>query len=465
MKPKISHPWHVLLTLGFSLKVRILLGTLIPVVAVGVYFGTSFLTQKQLTDMTHAILNERITMMHAAGQIKQALVSYDDALFRYLAIHDSEQLREGRSQKKTVEEQIRHLEQFSNGSILKERLALLSVESKQYFADAERLLHYAQSSSTQDIGKRSQEWIRGPDDSHLELAFLSQEGRARLIRVFALCDEVVTVNRIALEQAQSDMEDLFARSKTRGLLLSGLSIGVLTLVMAGFALSVLYPMNGLLQGVRRIEQGDLEVQIPVLTNDEVGELSDAFNRATRTIREQREQLWRESVTDHLTGAYNQRHFRKIITQEVERAKRAKTSLALLMVDIDHFKTYNDTHGHEFGNEVIRRVVDLARNTMRQSDLIARYGGDELAILLPETNPEDAQSLTRRLLEEVSRARVPTLGLETKHISVSVGGASFPSDATFVEELVKKADEALYAAKKGGRARAHWAGLPAPIITA
>lgn len=442
------------------LRLRILMGTIVPVVAVALYFGETFLSQRQFAKMTHQILDERIEMMQSASQIKQALVSYDDALFRYLGIHDAEQLREGDNDQKIVLDQLNRLEVFSASATLNTRLGILDAETRQYFKDAQRLLQFAQSSPTQvmEIGRRSQNWVRQPKDQHMELAFLSEEGRARLIRVFSLCDEIITVNRMALEQAQSEMQELIARTRTKALLLSGVSVGVLLLVMAGFALSVLYPMGELIQGVRKVEQGDLDVQIPVMTPDEVGELTESFNRATRTIREQKEQLWRESITDHLTGAYNQRHFRKMLAQEIERAKRGNTPLALLMIDIDHFKAYNDTQGHEFGNEVIRQVVEVLRRTLRQTDLIARYGGDEMAVLLPETDAEHAKTLARRLLEEVIGLNVPAdQGCGSMKISISVGGASFPSNALVIDELVRKADEALYAAKKGGRARVHWTG--------
>ena len=405
-------------------------------------------------------------MMRSAGQVKQALVSYDDALFRYLATHDSEQLVEGRRLKVTALEEIDRLTQLSTSPLLTKRLAVLKEESRQYFADAERLLQFAQSrpGDLQGIGQRSQNWTRDLKDTHLELAFLSAEGRARLIRVFSLCDEIITVNGIALEQAQQNMDDLLDRTKARELLLNGFSAGILILVMAGFVLSVLYPLGELLRGVRKIEQGDLDVHSPVTTSDEVGELTEAFNRATQTIRSQREQLWRESITDHLTGAYNQRHFRKLLAQEIERAKRAGHPLALMMIDIDHFKTYNDTHGHEFGNEVIRQVVQIVQRTLRQTDLVARYGGDELAVLLPETDSEHAQVLARRLLEEVCNIQVPAIqGNDPPKISISLGGACFPLNAKVTDELIRKADEALYAAKRGGRARVHWADSPQPVF--
>ncbi|HVO33582.1 MAG TPA: GGDEF domain-containing protein, partial [Elusimicrobiota bacterium] len=95
----------------------------------------------------------------------------------------------------------------------------------------------------------------------------------------------------------------------------------------------------------------------------------------------------------------------------------------------------------------------------------RYGGDELAVLLPETDAEQAQLLAKRLLEEIGCARFPTVhGSAPPKVSVSIGGACFPADAVVIDEFIRKADEALYASKKGGRARVHWTGKPAALFS-
>jgi diguanylate cyclase (GGDEF)-like protein len=128
-----------------------------------------------------------------------------------------------------------------------------------------------------------------------------------------------------------------------------------------------------------------------------------------------------------------------------------------MVDIDNFKNCNDSHGHEFGNEILKRVFGIVRDSLRDIDFLARYGGDELAVILPNTSPEPARVLAERIQRALLTLMLPGLeGLPKGRITLSIGGASFPRDAATLEELVVKADKALYAAKTSGRDCVRWA---------
>jgi len=281
-----------LLNFGLSLKSRIVLGGLLPVVAIAGYSAYAYRAQKRLAFMTHQILETRVVMMQSAEQIKQSLVAYDDGLFRYLETLDTSPWRDSLRLKETAQREIRRLEQLSPSPVLSERLEVLNGEAGQYFADAERLLEFSAESHTpiSDIRTKSAAWTRRSHAEHLEFAFLSNEGRARLVRVFALCDEIITVNRLELENAQHEMNDLLVHSRITALLLSLCCLLVITLAAIGLVVSLLYPLQDLMDGVHKLERGELNFEIPSSSHDELGELTTAFNRAARTIREQREAL-------------------------------------------------------------------------------------------------------------------------------------------------------------------------------
>lgn len=161
----------------------------------------------------------------------------------------------------------------------------------------------------------------------------------------------------------------------------------------------------------------------------------------------------QAITDGLTGLYNHRFFREHLEVELERTDRYNHSLSLIILDIDHFKHYNDTHGHPQGDELLRKLAELLRKSLRESDVACRYGGEEFALILPETTKDAALALGERIRKAISEHPFPfreTQPMGT--LSVSVGVAASPADGKEIEGLIKKADDALYRAKDGGRNR-------------
>jgi diguanylate cyclase (GGDEF)-like protein len=166
-----------------------------------------------------------------------------------------------------------------------------------------------------------------------------------------------------------------------------------------------------------------------------------------------ELVQRQAVTDELTGLYNHRRFQEVITSEVERAKRFGHSLGLIMLDIDDFKQVNDTFGHQQGDRVLREIGRVLRESSREIDLPARYGGEELAVALPETDLDGAYNLAERIRASIAELEIPRAdGRGTLPVTASFGVAALPESAAARRSLIGAADAALYRAKRAGKNR-------------
>lgn len=167
-----------------------------------------------------------------------------------------------------------------------------------------------------------------------------------------------------------------------------------------------------------------------------------------------ENLRRLASHDELTGLYNRRALGDMLQEETERHQRYGCPAALVLLDVDRFKSINDSHGHPVGDEVLQWLAQLLRDTVRTVDIPARYGGEELAIILPEMNSRQALRVAERVrLRVASRPFVSRGGDVQIPITISLGVAGMPDDATSSTSLIAAADQSLYAAKRGGRNRA------------
>ncbi len=201
---------------------------------------------------------------------------------------------------------------------------------------------------------------------------------------------------------------------------------------------------------------DLEAQVRRLQQelDERTQQLDAADKALRKL----------ATVDGLTGISNHRHFRDFLETEWRRAVRDHAPLSIIMMDIDYFKTYNDSFGHQAGDECLRRVAAaLAEGVGRPGDLVARYGGEEFVCVLGATDQDGALVLAERLRVRVEALALPhPRSLCSNVVTISGGiGSVFPVHGGNPDELVGEADRALYRAKREGRNRA---ALPPPIVT-
>jgi diguanylate cyclase (GGDEF)-like protein/PAS domain S-box-containing protein/putative nucleotidyltransferase with HDIG domain len=176
----------------------------------------------------------------------------------------------------------------------------------------------------------------------------------------------------------------------------------------------------------------------------------------KKMEEERERLHAEleirAVTDGLTGLYNRGHFYHRLAEEIERSNRYGRGFAVVMMDVDDFKQYNDSRGHQAGDEALRLIAECVRTAIRRSDIASRYGGDEFAAILLHADSSKAQTIIKRMNRCIARRRKDTNDPAAAWLGLSVGVACFPDDATTADELVKMADAALYDAKRAARAR-------------
>ena len=173
----------------------------------------------------------------------------------------------------------------------------------------------------------------------------------------------------------------------------------------------------------------------------------------RSLKEDVESLRHEAMTDALTGVANRKLFDEEIRIGAAEALDRGQPLTLLMIDIDHFKNFNDTHGHQVGDQVLRFVARILKSCVRGEDLTARYGGEEFSIVLPNTTLQNGAKVGAHVCTQVSKKAVinRATGKSLGTITVSVGAAEFQPGES-VESLIERADEALYLAKHNGRNR-------------
>jgi diguanylate cyclase (GGDEF)-like protein len=184
-------------------------------------------------------------------------------------------------------------------------------------------------------------------------------------------------------------------------------------------------------------------------------LSAVVSERSRTLKELRNalrNLHTQAVTDSLTHLLNRRYLSEFLPREVIRARRSGDSLAVLMIDLDHFKRFNDTFGHDAGDLVLKEVAQLLLAHIRGSDIACRYGGEEFVLVFPDTTFEGAKRRAEEIRSAVHGLQLSLRGKPLGRITVSIGVGLMPDHVASPEALIRVADEAMYVAKAGGRDR-------------
>jgi diguanylate cyclase (GGDEF)-like protein len=231
---------------------------------------------------------------------------------------------------------------------------------------------------------------------------------------------------------------------------------------------------------RKMLELEMELCVPLIKRHENGEkevkgiivLGKKFNKIGYTERDKEflsllgtmvaislhnAQLYHRSIFDEMTQVFSRGHFDAHLFHEIERAKRyhsgevtAPYKISLIMFDIDDFKRFNDTYGHQIGDAILKGVAGTVKRSVRTSDLVARYGGEEFCIVLPETDKANALRAAERIRKTIAAFKVKTEEYGELSVTVSMGVATYPDDADDVQGLVREADKALYVAKEQGK---------------
>lgn len=237
---------------------------------------------------------------------------------------------------------------------------------------------------------------------------------------------------------------------------------VLAVCMACIAMAMLVaravtrPINAMNTAIQRFSNDNHVMQLPVHRTDEIGMLARSFSHMQTVIRQQmndlqdsHEELEHLAQHDVLTGLPNRRMFLDRLDQAIARASRNASGFAVLFVDVDNFKSFNDQHGHAAGDRILKTVADRLKSSLRAADTVARLGGDEFVILLDQIAEHNLiASFTEKLLA-VLKAPLDFAGQDLQ-VEFSIGISQFPEDATTAEGIIAKADNAMYHTKASGR---------------
>lgn len=229
-------------------------------------------------------------------------------------------------------------------------------------------------------------------------------------------------------------------------------VGGVLLASLLVARGLLQPILRLSEAAKHISAGELDVSLPVRGNDEMADLTRAFNEMALRVRESQQTLESLAITDGLTGLYNRRHFEDTFDKELRRCEREGRTSSLLLLDVDHFKRYNDRWGHTQGDAELKRVASALKEAIRATDSAFRYGGEELAVLLHSCPKEQAATVAEKIRQAVRAPSFKPGALEGRTTTVSIGVSTYPEDGQGVRALVDAADTALYRAKAQGRDR-------------
>jgi diguanylate cyclase (GGDEF)-like protein len=183
------------------------------------------------------------------------------------------------------------------------------------------------------------------------------------------------------------------------------------------------------------------------------ELNKGLNRIYHEQQRLIDKLSHQALTDGLTGLYNYRHFWERADVELKRANRYSEPLSCLMIDIDDFKSINDRFDHQFGDFILKKISQILKSPLRATDILARYGGDEFSILLPNTDYDGTQVISKKIIDRIRGLHFKTKGPSSANVTISLGVSSYPIDKIIdSSQLVEYADVALYEAKAKGKDR-------------
>jgi diguanylate cyclase (GGDEF)-like protein len=255
----------------------------------------------------------------------------------------------------------------------------------------------------------------------------------------------VPLSQVFAEANQALVRDLLGISLATLFLLVGVWFGAEWLMLRKF--------RALLRAADRMRSGDLKARTGIRHGEEeLSQLAHAFDDMANALQQREQKLQEQAISDPLTGLYNRRYLSEFLPRELARSGRNTTPVAVILIDLDHFKRVNDSFGHEAGDIVLTTVGNLLKSNVRGSDIACRYGGEEFALILPETGADSAARRADDIRLAIAALHLSHAGKSLGKITASFGLALFPDHAQDTDELLRAADVALYAAKGAGRNR-------------
>ena len=265
-------------------------------------------------------------------------------------------------------------------------------------------------------------------------------------QTFQFSTEAVTQrNKAALETEAS----------TRNMIFVLVVLAFIISVVVGTLLirSIIVPMKVMMKNVQRISKGDYDIRLEISTNDEFSLLAENFNKMAQDLKQSRQALEEKmevirqlSLTDPLTGLYNRRGFISLMEHQLSSAQRNKQKISVIYADMDNLKVFNDTRGHTYGDQALSKIAIFLKEEFRQSDIIARVGGDEFAIGMTDQDAVGAEIIRRRLIDKINEYN--SIKRDPYPIEISIGiVVAEPGDGQDIDKLLTSADKLMYEDKK------------------
>ena len=419
-----------------SLRQRLIVGTGAMLVPLVVLAGGAFVALEEITNTFESTDNETLEQLFPLAQLESQILGAKTSAKTYLNQGDPKEY----NRFITLSRQINHTYTvvLDSKSPLPEKKALLQTSQREWQIArglSEAIFAQSYPKASKDSGQ-----IKDSLDQHTTKSIQSLKQLNSLYIHWQLNENLAQVRQV--------------KQTVRLIIATVFGLGFAIAGGAGWLLSrsILRPLEILEHGVARFGEGNFAQRIHLGTHDELAQLASSFNSMATKLEQSQAYLTTLATVDGLTGVYNRHEFNQRLPTELERAKREGTSCTLVMVDIDFFKKLNDTYGHQGGDEALRYVARVLKREIRMGDQVARYGGEEFALILPNTSSSDAWSIAERIRQAIATQPIPLSQGKTVNITMSMGFATFPTDADSEESMIALADQALYKAKETGRNR-------------
>ena len=285
------------------------------------------------------------------------------------------------------------------------------------------------------------------------------------------------IGAVATALSTQQLDEKIAEITKQSIMLAIAAISASILVAFGMTRQITTPLRDLTSVTTAMSHGDLSTRVKTKSTDEIGHLAEAFNNMANSIQERESDLRtlanklekevearttelrekniileEQAITDALTKAHNRRHFFQLAYYSIEHTRRSGEPLSIILLDADHFKSINDTYGHQAGDEILIELVKNCEQVLRKSDVFARYGGEEFIVLMPNTSKETAYITAERLRTMISKEPLKYKEQSIK-LTISLGIAGWSGQTELdLDEMITNADKALYAAKQAARNR-------------